>query len=313
MNKMLNIAKTVISDCMGAKPDEEFLVITDSEKISIAHYFVEAARKLGVSSTLVEINLQNGGDLPSIAAAALENADCCIILTTNSFTHTKSRAAATERGCRIASIPGISEDIVRNTFGANYDEIEEISEKLAKMFTQAKTVRITSELGMDITFDVRNRKGLADTGKLMTPGAFGNLPAGEAMVAPVENYGTGKVVVDGVIAHVGVLEKPIILKLVDGQIVRIEGDEGKLSDFMSQFEENINKVAEIGIGTNRLAKICGNPLVDEKVYSTIHLGFGNNLFMGGNQGCNMHFDMIITKPTMYIDGTCIISEGKHIY
>jgi leucyl aminopeptidase (aminopeptidase T) len=166
---------------------------------------------------------------------------------------------------------------------------------------------------MDITFDVRNRKGLADTGKLMTPGAFGNLPAGEAMVAPVENYGTGKVVVDGVIAHVGVLEKPIILKLVDGQIVRIEGDEEKLSDFMSQFEENINKVAEIGIGTNRLAKICGNPLVDEKVYSTIHLGFGNNLFMGGNQGCNMHFDMIITKPNMYIDGTCIISEGKHIY
>ena len=313
MNEMLSIAKKVNSKCMGLKQGEEFLVITDSNKINIAHYFIEASRDMGISSTLVEINPQTGGELPPLPESALRKADCCIILTTSSFSHTRSRATATKLGCRIASIPGVTEEIVRSTFGADYDEIEKISVKLADMFTQSEKVRITTNLGTDIIFNIKSRKGTADTGKLTTTGAFGNLPAGEAMVAPVENFGTGRVVVDGVIAHVGILDKPIILELINGQIVSIEGDEGKLSNFLNRFDKNVDKIAEIGIGTNRLATICSNPLVDEKVYSTIHLGFGNNLFMGGNQDCNMHFDMIITKPTMYLDDTCIISDGKHIY
>ncbi|MCG8482193.1 MAG: aminopeptidase, partial [Clostridia bacterium] len=70
---------------------------------------------------------------------------------------------------------------------------------------------------------------------------------------------------------------------------------------------------EFGIGTNKLAEIINNPLVDEKVFSTVHLGFGNNLFMGGNQNCNMHFDMIIKEPTVYLDDICIIKDGEHIY
>lgn len=37
----------------------------------------------------------------------------------------------------------------------------------------------------------------------------------------------------------------------------------------------------------------GNGLVDEKVFGTIHIACGNNLFMGGQQDCDMHYDMII--------------------
>ena len=57
----------------------------------------------------------------------------------------------------------------------------------------------------------------------------------------------------------------------------------------------------------------GNGLVDEKVFGTIHIACGNNLFMGGQQDCDMHYDMIIKNPTVYLDGECIIEDGKHIY
>ena len=35
--------------------------------------------------------------------------------------------------------------------------------------------------------------------------------------------------------------------------------------------------------------------------------------MGGQQDCDMHYDMIIKAPTVYLDDTCIIKDGQHIY
>ncbi len=313
MENIVEIAKKVFITCMGVKAGEKILILTDNEKIELASYFEQASRSLGMDTTLVEINNQRGGEPPENAYKALKCADVCLMITTNSFTHTKARVEANNRGCRIASLPGITKEIVKKTFGADYEEIERISTNLSDMMSAAKRIRLITQLGTDISFNIEGRKGIADTGKLDGFGAFGNLPAGEAMIAPVENVSTGTVVIDGVICTVGIPKQPIILTIKDGKIVNIKNDEGKLQSFMSNFAENIDKVAEFGIGTNKLAEIINNPLVDEKVFSTVHLGFGNNLFMGGNQNCNMHFDMIIKEPTVYLDDICIIKDGEHIY
>ncbi|MCG8481736.1 MAG: aminopeptidase, partial [Clostridia bacterium] len=305
MENIVEIAKKVFITCMGVKAGEKILILTDNEKIELASYFEQASRSLGMDTTLVEINNQKGGEPPENACKALKGADVCLMITTNSYTHTKARVEANNRGCRIASLPGISKEIVKKTFGADYEEIERISTNLSDMMSAAKRIRLITQLGTDISFNIEGRKGIADTGKLDEFGAFGNLPAGEAMIAPVENVSTGTVVIDGVICTVGIPKQPIILTIKDGKIVNIKNDEGKLHSFMSNFAENIDKVAEFGIGTNKLAEIINNPLVDEKVFSTVHLGFGNNLFMGGNQNCNIHFDMIIKEPTVYLDDICI--------
>lgn len=312
-NKTLEVAKTVLSVCMGAKVDEQILILTDDGKFDLAHLFSVAGRQLGLSVTLLEMNQQKGGEMPPLAVAALEKADVCLIITSSSFTHTKARANATSRGCRIASMPTITQEIVNTTCGADYSEITSMSEKIVSLFNKASKIHVTTPLGTDITLDINGRTGIADTGMLTKKSAFGNLPAGESMVAPVEDKGDGIIVVDGVIGHLGVLEKPITLKIENSKIVDIQGDDGKLREFLDNFNANVDKIAEFGVGTNKLTKLCGNPLCDEKVFSTIHFGFGNNLFMGGMQDCNMHFDMIINAPTVYLDDTCIIKDGEHIY
>lgn len=312
-NKTLEVAKIVLSICMGAKADEQVLILTDSGKFDLAHVFAIAGRELGLSTTLLEINQQKGGEMPKLASKALENADVCLIITSSSFTHTKARAAATMRGCRIASMPTITQDIVDTTCGADYSEITAMSEKIVSLFDRASSLKVTSSLGTDITLDISGRFGIADTGILTEKCAFGNLPAGESMIAPVEDKGNGTLVVDGVIGHLGVLETPITLEIENGKIISIQGDDGKLQEFLNNFNANVDKIAEFGVGTNKLTKLCGNPLCDEKVFSTVHFGFGNNLFMGGQQDCNMHFDMIINNPTVYLDDKCIIKDGKHIY
>jgi leucyl aminopeptidase (aminopeptidase T) len=310
----LKAAKTVIGKLLAVKPEEKLLLLTDEGKIELTQVFFEAGTELGISPILLEIPKQTGGEMPEIAAAALLASDAALLITSGSFTHTKGRAQATEKGVRIASMPTITEEIVNTTLTADFDEVAHISSLLADKLTAASSVCVTTALGTDITFHCAGRTGIADTGKLSEPGAFGNLPAGEAMVAPLETKGDGKLVVDGVIVGFGVLDSPITVVFEAGRIRSVEGARAdELKEFIAKFDDTANQVAEFGIGTNRNCRIVGNPLVDEKVFGTIHVACGNNLFMGGQQGGNMHYDMIVNAPTVYIDGECVLRDGEHIY
>ena len=67
---------------------------------------------------------------------------------------------------------------------------------------------------------------------------------------------------------------------------------------------------KIAIGTNPDAKITGCTLEDEKVLGTMHIGFGNNVSFGGKVVVKCHFDGVIQKPTLVIDGKTILEEGE---
>ena len=313
-NQIYEAAKTSIGACMGLKKGEKFLILTDTGMMDLAKEFVQAGNDLGFETSMVCGPAQISGEMPALAGAALEKADACMMITTGSFTHTKGRADATARGCRIASMPGITAEIVKDTLNADYDEVEQRGTILAEKLTACKEIHITTAAGTDLTIYADGRTGIADTGKLTEPGAFGNLPAGEAMVAPIETRGDGKLVVDGVICDFKVMEDPLTLTFKNGRIVNIEGkDAADFEAFVSQFEDTARNICEFGIGTNPKCQIIGNGLVDEKVFGTIHIACGNNLFMGGQQDCDMHYDMIIKAPTVCLDGQCIIRDGRHIY
>jgi leucyl aminopeptidase (aminopeptidase T) len=211
-------------------------------------------------------------------------------------------------------MPGITEEIVATTLDADYSEVERIGVLLAGRLTSCNFVHITSRNGTDLILRCDGRQGIADTGRLTAAGAFGNLPAGEAMVAPVETEGDGVLVVDGVISEFAVMEEPLTLTFSQGRISQVEGRDARaFEDFIAQFSDTAGRVCEFGIGTNAACSICGNSLVDEKVFGTIHIACGNNLFMGGQQGGDMHYDMIIRTPTVELDGVRILEGGRHIY
>lgn len=310
----MNAAKTVIRDCMMVKPEEKLLILTDAGKLELAQVFAEAGRELGCDTVLVCGPVQMGGEMPALCAAALDKADVALLITSGSFTHTRARADATARGCRIASMPTITEEIVNQTLNADFDEVERISSILTEKLTNCKKIHVTTKLGMDLTLYCQGRTGLADTGKLGHEGAFGNMPAGEAMVAPVESLGEGTIIVDGVVVGMGILEAPLTITMAGGKITGVSGKQAaQFQAFIDQFDENAKRIAEFGIGTNAKCHIMGNPLVDEKIFGTIHIACGNNLFMGGQQDSNMHYDMIINEPTVYLDDECVIRDGRHLY
>ncbi len=313
---MKEAARIVVQDCLGVKKAEEVLIIVDEKTRRIGDALFNAAKSLGAEAVLVEMVERevHGSEPPRPVAEAMKSADVIIAPTSKSLTHTKARQEATKSGARIASMPTITEEMMARTLSADYLTIKERSLKFRDLLSQGNEVRVTTPAGTDLTFSIAGREAMADTGILVEKGAFGNLPAGEACMAPIEGKTSGVAVVDGSMAGVGVIKTPIRMVIKDGYITEITGgDEAKaLSKLLEDKGKEAKNIAELGIGTNEKATPSGSPLEDEKVMGTVHIGIGDNIIFGGKVKAPLHLDGIMKKPTLVIDGKTVIKDGKHL-
>lgn len=313
--KIVGAAKNLILNCLGTKQDETILVATDDGKIDIAYCFAAAGRELGIETVLVDSHAQKKDEPPLIVSNAMLEADVEFLITSMSYSHTKARGAANEKGARVASMPMMTLELAENYLDADYKFIQEVTRKLAGEINGTDEVRVVTAAGTDMTFKLGGRPCEIDDGDLTAPGCIGNLPAGEAYIAPLEDTGDGILVIDGVIAYLGQVKDPVKLTLEKGRIVDIAGGQSAkdLKEFLADKDEEANGIAEFGVGTNPKAKLIGSPLLDEKVWGTIHIAFGTNLFMGGTRQSNIHYDCIVNAPTVYLDGKMVLDKGEHIY
>jgi len=315
---LMKAAMIAVKDCLAVKPEETALVVTDTEKLDIARAFLLALHAIGVDATLtIMIPRQyNGQEPPRDIAAAMKASDVIFIPTTRSLTHTKARMAASKAGARIASMPGITEDMM--TVGgmtADYRKVSELSWKLTELLDKAKRVQITTSRGTNLVMSLEGRKPGTppDDGLYTEAGRWGNLPAGEAYIAPVEESVEGTAIIDGSMPPIGSLKDPIRLRIEKGKAVAIEGgvEAAALRKLLEDVQDpNAYIVGELGIGTNEKARLMGNILEDEKVLETVHIALGMNTDMGGKIDSKTHNDGIILNPTVKFDHRTVLEQGK---
>jgi leucyl aminopeptidase (aminopeptidase T) len=238
-------------------------------------------------------------------------ADVLIAPTTKSISHTEARRAASERGVRAATMPNVTEDMLVRAMSANYEEVRRRSGILAELLTAGAGVRITSPKGMDLSLSIEGRTGISDDGDLRAPGSFGNLPAGEGFVAPVEGTASGRIVFDGSIWPIGLLEEPLEVDVVDGYAESFSGAAATaFRGIVEPYGKDAVAVAELGIGTNDAAELTGQVLEDEKILGTIHIAFGDNRSFGGSIRVSSHQDGVVLSPTVTIDGEVVLAQGR---
>jgi len=305
--------ETVLIECMGLKADETLLVLTDPKRRPIAEDLVARARELGAESLLMEMSERetNGTEPPPAVAAAMAACDLCIVPTTKSASHTAARKEANARGVRVATMPQITEDMLHRTMAADYSEVRRRSRLLADALTAGDEVRITSPQGTDVTMSIEGREGIADDGDLTAAGSFGNLPAGEGFIAPVEGSTRGTIAFDGSVWPVGLLDEPITVRIENGIATDFSGP--RAAEWLATMEPYGREalvVAELGIGTNEAAILTGNVLEDEKILGTVHVAFGDNHTFGGTNRVSSHQDGILVIPTLTIDSKLFVEGGK---
>jgi leucyl aminopeptidase (aminopeptidase T) len=238
-------------------------------------------------------------------------ADVVLAPTIQSLSHTASRKAASDRGARIATLPGVTEEMLARVMSADMDALRTRCRAVADVLDAASEARLTCPNGSDLRLSLEGRTGMPDDGNLRDPGAFGNLPCGEGFISPLEGATEGTLVVDGTITILGIPEEPTTLTVEGGHLRDATGDAGAtLMEALTAHGEGGTNVAELGIGTNEKAILSGNLIEDEKILGTAHVAFGANAAIGGTVQVPIHIDCVVMKPDLAIDGEPLIRAGE---
>ncbi len=305
-------ARVAVETCMKTQPDETVLIVTDTGKLKIAEAFAYAAAAIGAKTvtTIMEPAIEHAKEPPRPVAQAMATAQVVLIPTTKSLSHTDARRAATKAGARIASMPDINEDMMRiGGLTADYNQIATLTSKVLHVLEKSKTAKITTPSGTDLTMSIEKRPPMPDTGLYHKPGEWGNLPAGEVCLAPVEGTTNGTLVIDSmgtVVTH------PLKVTIKNGWASKFDGpDAAKLESKLKAADKNAYNIGELGIGTNPKARLTGNVLEDEKVLGTVHIALGDNTsYTGGHTKSKFHEDGILLQPTVKLDSGFLMQRGK---
>lgn len=238
-----------------------------------------------------------------------------IAMSNNSTSHTRYRALACATGARFASLPHFDPTMFHTSMTVDWNTLADRTARLVDAVNRADWIRVTTPNGTEMMICKEGRRAEGDDGLLTAPGSFGNLPAGEAYLAPLEGKSHGVMVIEW--APTRKLEEPLRVIVENGEVVRIEGNDPHRCKLEAKFAENANcrNIAELGIGTNEKASRPDNVLEAEKIMGTIHIALGDNSGFGGIVSAPFHEDYVFYNPTMTAiaeDGseTVIIADGR---
>lgn len=315
MQDLLAAPAEVCVERLGIGPGERVAVFHNGPQAQIAQAIAQAARHRDAEVRVLEFPsvARSGVEPPAEVAELLGWANAGFGVTSVSLSHTRARIDACAAGLRFASMPTLTTEIFLRTLPVDYAWMSAAGAELARRLSDAQTCRLTSPEGTDVTLSLADRGGRNDDGDLAAPGAFGNLPAGEGYIAPVEDAGSGKIVFDGSLTGYGLLDEPLTVWIDGGSVVEAHGKAA--ASLLANLDGATpsgsgRRFAELGIGTNPAAIVTGVVLEDEKVLGTAHIAFGTSTGLGGANQSTIHIDGIMLRPTLHIGDECVLEGGR---
>lgn len=310
MSELEQAVRAVVRDCLGVREGEEVLVVCNPATRSIGEALRAEAADAGGDAVLTVISERatHGAEPPGTVAEAMAAADVILAPTVQSLSHTAARKHATEAGARVATLPGVTEEMLARVMSADMDGLRRKGRAVAASLDAASEAHLSDSNGTDLTLELSGRKAIPDAGELTQAGAFGNLPCGEGFISPADGHGT--LVVDGSLAGIGLAAEPVELVIEGGHLTSARGGQGMaFMELLTEYGDDATNLAELGIGTNEKAKLTGEILEDEKILGSAHVAFGASAGIGGTVQVPIHLDCIVIKPTVELDGETIVRDG----
>ena len=302
------------------KASENVLIVADDDTAGVAQALMASALEITpeVVTTFMTPRKVDGDEPPAAVAAALLAADVALIPVSYSISHSTAVRNALQHGTRALSLPAVTPDqLLRGGVEADFEAASPMVRRVAGALTAAQAAHLTTPAGTDCTFDLRGRTGNAHDCILDRPGKFSAFPNIEANIAPVDGTAQGVLVFDGSIPNLrlgGVLRAPVICIVEKGSIVKVEGgDEAKLIQrlWAEMGDAAVYNIAPLAIGLNpAIPALTGVWAQDHGAFGTVHIGIGTSANLGGVTKAAAHFDGMMNRPTLRLDGQVILENGR---
>lgn len=205
---------------------------------------------------------------------------------------------------------------VNEAIDVDYDRMADLGRRIAEVLAEAKEVRLTSEAGTDLRFQMGGRKvhiedGVVDDGDVASGRPFTNLPTGYVSVAPDETSAEGRVRFDAPQAALGRMIHDLEWTFSDGKLKSF-GARKNVEAFRSLMEPGKgakDRIAKFSIGINPNAQVIGY-FDDQSVMGAASIGIGDNLSLGGQNDSTFDFAGVVLNPTVEVDGKVILDKGR---
>lgn len=321
-------ADKLVREIFGVKPGETVVLTADYESSAAVLRAVETAVK-EADAQVMTITVPTPGsvgkaadpDLPiAPLTAALSACDVWIefnhqwLLYSTPF----ERASEENKKLRYMCLVDFDEELMIRTIGhVQTPQLQVFMRRVAELTRNAKTMRVTTPAGCDVSFEIDPVHYVAcDCGDATFPAV--HMLTGQINVVPRFGSIQGTIVFDGSVTppfgHSP--SQPIQLTVRDGVIVKIEGGEeaAEYERYLKGFQDpGMLKMAHIAYGFNPGAKLTGNIVEDERVWGATEWGIGYVSSVDAppcGQDAVSHTDGICLNSSVWLDGVQIMKEGE---
>lgn len=304
--------KKFVKENSGICQGDKVAIIYNQSKPALSNELFDFLSLNNFNPILISENKIDRKDINKIVKD-FKNFDAILSNTEVTLFHNKGFNQLANDGIKFVSLTGADiSTFTGKAAEANFIKISESVLYLTKQITRGYRLLIETENGTRLEGNISGRIANAEAGinRIKNPSVFPDI---EVNTSVIEKECNGTLCIDLSMTKFGKLVSPLYLAIKKGKILKIEGYRAKeIKIWMGSFNDpNILQVAEFGFGLNPNAEITGNIIEDESKLGTAHIGFGNNIFMGGKNEAVTHFDMVFDNPKVFLDGKLIIN-GKDI-
>jgi len=194
--------------------------------------------------------------------------------------------------------------IYQKAIGIDHAALDIWQGLVSDILTKSNAIHITTNLGTDFCLSIGQRPVFQDRD---------NLPRGEVYVAPHENSANGIVIIDRLFMQGKSIDE-LHLTFTNGKVTQVEApnstDADAFKELLAVSSGAKDVIAEFAIGLNPgVIEPIGNILFDEKIGGSIHIAIGMNTHFGGNNKSNLHLDMVVRHPKVWVDEALLMEDG----
>jgi leucyl aminopeptidase (aminopeptidase T) len=312
MDELKQAAERAIVQSLALKKGEQFLLVTDKQKLEIAEALAYWAGEAGAETTtyLMTETLRPIAEPTTLFRLLCVKATAMAYMLDARIEEKPFRGYMVKAGVansRICMMPGLTRDMMERLVNIDFHELDAFGKKLIEKLEDSEDILVENAAGTRIAFSVKGRKWKNDNGDISQKGMHGNLPAGEVFTAPVEESLNGRLVISLIDDKIG----EGLMEFEKGHLVNYKGRGIEEVVSLIGEDETGRVIGEFGIGTNPKARICSNMLEAEKAFGTAHFAIGDSYGIGINISPH-HYDALVDRVSIRSNGEYIIRDGKFL-